>query len=82
MKILSQRLLRDAQVLTVWKGTANILGLEVIRLIHMYQAEELFINKMNERLERTKQNSLIEEHLISDIEDGINQLKTYLRQWQ
>ncbi|WP_256592889.1 acyl-CoA dehydrogenase family protein, partial [Pseudomonas sp. 2822-17] len=28
---VTPRLLRDAQVLTVWEGTANILGLEVLR---------------------------------------------------
>ncbi|MBW9235039.1 hypothetical protein JQK62_22995, partial [Leptospira santarosai] len=27
---VTPRLLRDAQVLTVWEGTANILGLEIV----------------------------------------------------
>ncbi|API93376.1 hypothetical protein J32TS6_10090 [Virgibacillus pantothenticus] len=31
---------------------------------------------------RTKENALIEEYLISVIENGISQLKTYLRQWR
>lgn len=30
---VTPRLLRDAQVLTVWEGSANILGLEVLRLL-------------------------------------------------
>ncbi|WP_173108116.1 acyl-CoA dehydrogenase family protein [Bacillus sp. KH172YL63] len=37
------RLLRDAQVLTVWEGTANILGLEVLRLMNKHRAHEYFL---------------------------------------
>jgi hypothetical protein len=47
---VTPRLLRDAQVLTVWEGTANILGLEVLRLIEKYRAEELFLEEMTQRL--------------------------------
>ncbi|WP_404456435.1 acyl-CoA dehydrogenase family protein [Virgibacillus necropolis] len=47
---VTPRLLRDAQVLTVWEGTANILGLEVLRLIGKYSADELFVEAMRERL--------------------------------
>lgn len=47
---VTPRLLRDAQVLTVWEGTANILGLEVLRLMEKFKAEELFIEEMSERL--------------------------------
>src|SRR5690606_14551172 len=35
---VTPRLLRDAQVLTVWEGTANILALELVRLVNKYQA--------------------------------------------
>ncbi|MUV36891.1 Acyl-CoA dehydrogenase family member 11 [Lentibacillus sp. JNUCC-1] len=48
---VTPRLLRDAQVLTVWEGTANILGLEVLRLIMKYHVDELFTNVMIERLD-------------------------------
>ncbi|MGI8315546.1 acyl-CoA dehydrogenase family protein [Halobacillus mangrovi] len=47
---VTPRLLRDAQVLTVWEGTANILGLEVLRLVHRYKAHELFFQEMTRRL--------------------------------
>ncbi|MBT2726741.1 acyl-CoA dehydrogenase family protein [Bacillus sp. ISL-75] len=47
---VTPRLLRDAQVLTVWEGTTNILGLEVLRLIEKYKAEELFLEEMSQRL--------------------------------
>ncbi len=42
--------MRDAQVLTVWEGTANILALELIRLVEKFQAHELFVQVMQERL--------------------------------
>jgi len=47
---VTPRLLRDAQVLTVWEGTANILGLEVLRLIRKYRIHETFIQTINEQL--------------------------------
>lgn len=47
---ITPRLLRDAQVLTVWEGTANILGLEVLRLIGKYAADELFVGEMKAKL--------------------------------
>ena len=47
---VTPRLLRDAQVLTVWEGTANILGLELIRLVTKFEAHKLFIEEMRNRL--------------------------------
>lgn len=47
---VTPRLLRDAQVLTVWEGTANILGLEVLRLMKKYQVHRLFLQQMEEKL--------------------------------
>lgn len=47
---VTPRLLRDAQVLTVWEGTANILALELIRLVDKFHAHQLFVQKMGERL--------------------------------
>ncbi|MFB9973659.1 isovaleryl-CoA dehydrogenase [Allobacillus sp. SKP2-8] len=47
---VTPRLLRDAQVLTVWEGTANILGLEVVRLMRKYNIHQTFVQEMNERL--------------------------------
>ena len=40
---VTPRLLRDAQVLTVWEGTRNILGLEVIRLVRKYAIHDAFL---------------------------------------
>jgi acyl-CoA dehydrogenase len=65
---VTPRLLRDAQVLTVWEGTANILGLEVLKLFKKFQAHELFINHINDRLERmaakNKQHELVKEAVL------------------
>ncbi|KGR87381.1 acyl-CoA dehydrogenase family protein [Lysinibacillus odysseyi] len=47
---VTPRLLRDAQVLTVWEGTANILALELIRLVQKYNVQELFLQAIEQRL--------------------------------
>ncbi|WP_270181923.1 acyl-CoA dehydrogenase family protein [Alkalihalobacillus sp. CinArs1] len=52
---VTPRLLRDAQVLTVWEGTANILGLEVLRLIKKHKVHLIFIDKMKHELEKIPQ---------------------------
>jgi len=54
---VTPRLLRDAQVLTVWEGTENILGMELVRLVNKFGAHTLFTEEMNNRL-----------HLIPDSE--------------
>ncbi|POZ58156.1 putative acyl-CoA dehydrogenase AidB [Lysinibacillus sphaericus] len=64
---VTPRLLRDAQVLTVWEGTANILALELIRLVDKFYAHELFVRVMYERLTKLANGSLVqivEEQLV------------------
>lgn len=51
---VTPRLLRDAQVLTVWEGTANILGLEVLRLVERYEIERVFVEEMRKNLEKVR----------------------------
>ncbi|WP_407269931.1 acyl-CoA dehydrogenase family protein [Radiobacillus sp. PE A8.2] len=67
------RLLRDAQVLTVWEGTANILGLEVLRLIDKFHIEEIFIGEMNKQLK-----SLPSQELTKPIHDALDRLVSFL----
>ncbi|WP_141903866.1 acyl-CoA dehydrogenase family protein [Lysinibacillus sp. Y5S-8] len=65
---VTPRLLRDAQVLTVWEGTANILALEIIRLVDKFHAHELFVREMETRLEKLADSPLVrivEEQLVS-----------------
>lgn len=54
---VTPRLLRDAQVLTVWEGTANILALELVRLVRKFDAHLLFVNFIQERLDSLKGDS-------------------------
>ncbi len=51
---VTPRLLRDAQVLTVWEGTANILGLEVLRLIRKFHVHERFLEHIQQELSALK----------------------------
>jgi acyl-CoA dehydrogenase len=70
------RLLRDAQVLTVWEGTANILGLEVLRLMNKHRAHEYFLVQMKEEL------SLLPEEftlLSFPVTKGIEKLEQLLK---
>lgn len=67
---VTPRLLRDAQVLTVWEGTANILGLELIRLVNKFEAHKLFIDEIRNRLvviqdSEMKKALLVEVHTLS-----------------
>lgn len=72
---VTPRLLRDAQVLTVWEGTANILGLEVIRLLNKYKGELIFRSYI-EKLIRT-----LPSHLHSytqAVEEAFKKLDEYV----
>lgn len=70
---VTPRLLRDAQVLTVWEGTANILGLELIRLVNKYAAHKLFLAAMRERL-FTVPESEMKQSLVVELERLSNDL--------
>jgi acyl-CoA dehydrogenase len=70
---VTPRLLRDAQVLTVWEGTANILGLEVLRLLEKFNAGELFLQEMKDRI------SGIQHSFAKQVSNGIKQLEQLLQ---
>ncbi|GEL76611.1 acyl-CoA dehydrogenase family protein [Tenuibacillus multivorans] len=74
---VTPRLLRDAQVLTVWEGTANILGLEVLRLIEKLNVHELFLRDMEERLARLPETV---KPLATPVYQALNQFKQSLQQ--
>ncbi|MGX1982050.1 alkylation response protein AidB-like acyl-CoA dehydrogenase [Thermolongibacillus altinsuensis] len=74
---VTPRLLRDAQVLTVWEGTANILGLEVLRLMRKYRVHEMFIQTMNEELAKLP---AAVRALAAPVENGLNELVQSLQQ--
>ncbi len=66
------RLLRDAQVLTVWEGTANILGLEVLRLMTKFKVHELFLAEMKEEMTKLP---LDLQKIAVPVSEGINNLE-------
>lgn len=61
---VTPRLLRDAQVLTVWEGTANILGLEILRLFKKMNGYQVFKSYIEEKLVETPQ-TLVDESEIT-----------------
>ncbi|WAA09178.1 acyl-CoA dehydrogenase family protein [Fervidibacillus albus] len=71
---VTPRLLRDAQVLSVWEGTANILALEVLRLIKKYRVHELFFQKIESMIN----GYMIEKRWINPIEKEMEKLKSML----
>ncbi|WP_226004702.1 acyl-CoA dehydrogenase family protein [Natrinema salinisoli] len=48
---VTNRLLRDAQVLPIWEGTENILSLDALRALEREDAHEPFARVVEERLE-------------------------------
>ncbi|MFC0525487.1 acyl-CoA dehydrogenase family protein [Pontibacillus salicampi] len=73
------RLLRDAQVLTVWEGTANILGLEVLKLIRNFQVDHIFLRRMHSSVHDLskafpKETTLLKEKL-KQLEEDLNKVK-------
>ena len=48
---VTNRLLRDAQVLPIWEGTENVLSLDVLRALEREAAHEPFFEAVQDRLE-------------------------------
>ncbi|MDX1807177.1 MAG: acyl-CoA dehydrogenase family protein [Paenisporosarcina sp.] len=70
---VTPRLLRDAQVLTVWEGTANILGLEFVRLVRKFNAHTIFMKTMKSRLKKIPTTPLkaIVHKVLSELETDL-----------
>lgn len=80
---VTSRLLRDAQVLTVWEGTANILALELVRLVNKFDIHKLFIDYLESRLTKCGDSKLIkivasklaelkeELHVFANLDDAL-----------
>ncbi|MGM7702565.1 acyl-CoA dehydrogenase family protein [Pseudalkalibacillus sp. Hm43] len=76
---VTPRLLRDAQVLTVWEGTANILGLEVLRLINKYNGAKIFTTYIEKLL-----NDIPDDlhPYLSPIKTGLKRMDDFIQQVQ
>lgn len=76
---VTPRLLRDAQVLTVWEGSANILGLEVLRLLKK-NVLPTFISFIEAKLEDSPESLADETELVSqklnDLKEVVNYVST------
>lgn len=75
---VTPRLLRDAQVLTVWEGTANILGLEVLRLFKKFNVHTDFINLIESKLEALPTYLEAEASEVKDKLEKLKETTTYL----
>lgn len=71
---VTPRLLRDAQVLTVWEGTANILAHELIRLAQK-DAHLLFIEQLKSRLQTLQEDPLTKyvSNILKDLQSQLQQ---------
>lgn len=76
---VTPRLLRDAQVLTVWEGTENILALELIRLIKKFSVHDLFIKDMQQRLSAVYDGPLktVLEERVADLAEHLAAFASY-----
>ncbi|HWL22358.1 MAG TPA: acyl-CoA dehydrogenase family protein [Ureibacillus sp.] len=74
---VTPRLLRDAQVLTVWEGTANILALEVIRLFKKFNAHALFVDEMTNRLSKLN-SSHLKEIVVKKLDELSDELNVFI----
>lgn len=52
------QLLRNAQVLSIWEGTTNVLALDALRAIQKEKAGECFVHDLAQRLEKVKNSNL------------------------
>ncbi|MEE6450197.1 acyl-CoA dehydrogenase family protein [Gottfriedia acidiceleris] len=75
---VTPRLLRDAQVLTVWEGTANILGLEILRLFNKMNGFKAFKLYIEEKIIDTAQTLVDEGEIIKKKLDELNEIVQYL----
>ncbi|MFF2878281.1 acyl-CoA dehydrogenase family protein [Gottfriedia sp. NPDC057991] len=74
---VTPRLLRDAQVLTVWEGTANILGLEILRLFKKMNGYQVFKSYIEEKLVETPQTLVDESEIVKKKLEELNEIVHY-----
>jgi acyl-CoA dehydrogenase len=67
-EFVTNRLLRDAQVLPIWEGTENILSLDVLRALEREDAHEPFMELMQERLDSIEHPALAKHRDIVESE--------------
>jgi len=73
---VTERLLRDAQVLPIWEGTSNILSLDVLRALDREDAHAALIPHVRTRLDEVDHQSLVPT--VSTIEAAFSKLQQAL----
>ncbi|MDS0476314.1 acyl-CoA dehydrogenase family protein [Natrinema sp. 1APR25-10V2] len=75
---VTNRLLRDAQVLPIWEGTENVLSLDAVRALEREEAHEPFMAAIEERLEAVTHPALADaaETVAAEYEDLTGALLT------
>ncbi|KAJ6648516.1 Acyl-CoA dehydrogenase family member 11 [Pseudolycoriella hygida] len=70
------KLLRDAQVLSIWEGTSNVLSLDVLRVLNKSNGEALvcFNNVVNQKLRKALTTSGDLKSSAETIADGLNEM--------
>ncbi len=71
-------LLRDAQVLSIWEGTTNVLSLDVLRAIDKDAAFTPFLADLRGRLEMIQAGELVPSR--DRVREAALRIETYLRQ--
>ncbi|HET7565301.1 MAG TPA: acyl-CoA dehydrogenase family protein [Gemmatimonadaceae bacterium] len=71
------RLLRDAQVLSIWEGTTNVLSLDVLRAIEKDDAFAPFLAALETRLDAVRAPSL--SALVDRVRSSAQRLAAYRR---
>jgi putative acyl-CoA dehydrogenase len=69
------RLLRDAQVLSIWEGTTNVLSLDTLRAIEKEGALEHFVTDIRFRLRTLDREEL--KPLAVRVQDAISGIESY-----
>lgn len=70
------QLLRNAQVLSIWEGTTNILSLDALRAIHRENAGEAFLADMHHRLDQIANPQLLPAK--NTTQDAVQTLQNYM----
>ncbi|WP_307336206.1 acyl-CoA dehydrogenase family protein [Caldalkalibacillus uzonensis] len=78
---VTPRLLRDAQVTTVWEGTSNILALDLLRVIQKERGHEVFFQVVQEELELLSHSASqpfkpVIQNALSDIQTVLQKLNS------
>ncbi|QMT60919.1 acyl-CoA dehydrogenase family protein [Legionella sp. PC997] len=71
------QLLRNAQVLSIWEGTTNILSLDALRAIHKENAAIFFLEDIQNRLSQIKNKELIQPQIKT--QHDVQKLKNHVQ---